>query len=78
MIDQFCIKQNESKNGTKTEIVCEVRKQLKLPPPLVIEVLREDKIDSRRKTYNFVETADNISGNITRIESRFGAAARRQ
>ena len=30
MIDQFWMKQNESKNGTKTEIVCEIRKQLKL------------------------------------------------
>ena len=30
MIDQFWIKQNETKNGTKAEIVCEIRKQLKL------------------------------------------------
>ena len=30
MIDHFWTKQNESKNGTKTEIVCEIRKQLKL------------------------------------------------
>ena len=30
MIDRFWIKQNESKNGAKAEIVCEIRKQLKL------------------------------------------------
>ena len=30
MIDRFWIKQNESKNGAKAEIVYEIRKQLKL------------------------------------------------
>ena len=68
MIDHVWIKQNETKNRTKTEIVCEIRKQLKLAASGHWS-LEKDKIDSRRKAYNFVETAVNISSEAYKTDS---------
>ena len=46
----------------------EIRKQLKLAASAHWS-LREDKIDSRRKAYNFVETADNFSSDAYKTDS---------